>query len=420
MKIPASVTAHIDKVCARLEKSSPKLAQLYRNCFPNTIATTIQEQEDGSLFVITGDIPAMWLRDSAPQVDHYIPLAGDPEVASIVRRVVEKQFKYVLIDPYANSFNPAPNGEGHITDIPRNGPWVFERKYEIDSLCYPLWLCYRYWKATGDDAVLAQLPAVVETILGVWRTEQHHVEKSPYRFTRTDCPYQDTIHNNGMGAPVAYTGMTWSGFRPSDDACTYGYLIPSNMFAVVVLGYAAEMLGDHPLAAEALALREEISEGLKKFATVEHPVHGTVYACEVDGMGNYLLMDDANIPSLISAPYLGYTTTDDPIYRNTRKMLLSSDNPYYYEGKCAKGIGSPHTPPHYVWHMALAMQGMTSDNKEEMKAILDMLTTCDGGTGYMHEGFHVDDPTVFTRPWFTWPDSLFCEFVNKCMDEGIV
>lgn len=420
MRIPAAVSAHIDKVCARLEKSSPKLAQLYRNCFPNTIATTIQEQEDGSLFVITGDIPAMWLRDSAPQVDHYIPLADDPEVASIVRRVVEKQFKYVLIDPYANSFNPAPNGEGHITDIPRNGPWVFERKYEIDSLCYPLWLCYRYWKATGDDAVLAQLPAVVETILGVWRTEQHHVEKSPYRFTRTDCPYQDTIHNNGMGAPVAYTGMTWSGFRPSDDACTYGYLIPSNMFAVVALGYAAEMLGDHPLAAEALALRAEIQEGLKKFATVEHPVHGTVYACEVDGMGNYLLMDDANIPSLISAPYLGYTTTDDPIYRNTRKMLLSSDNPYYYEGKCAKGIGSPHTPPHYVWHMALAMQGMTSDNKEEMKAILDMLTTCDGGTGYMHEGFHVDDPTVFTRPWFTWPDSLFCEFVNKCMDEGIV
>ena len=420
MRIPAAVSAHIDKVCARLEKSSPKLAQLYRNCFPNTIATTIQEQEDGSLFVITGDIPAMWLRDSAPQVDHYIPLADDPEVASIVRRVVEKQFKYVLIDPYANSFNPAPNGEGHITDIPRNGPWVFERKYEIDSLCYPLWLCYRYWKATGDGAVLAQLPQVVETILGVWRTEQHHVEKSPYRFTRTDCPYQDTIHNNGMGAPVAYTGMTWSGFRPSDDACTYGYLIPSNMFAVVVLGYAAEMLGDHPLAAEALALRAEIQEGLKKFATVEHPVHGTVYACEVDGMGNYLLMDDANIPSLISAPYLGYTTTDDPIYRNTRKMLLSSDNPYYYEGKCAKGIGSPHTPPHYVWHMALAMQGMTSDNKEEMKAILDMLTTCDGGTGYMHEGFHVDDPTVFTRPWFTWPDSLFCEFVNKCMDEGIV
>lgn len=420
MKIPAAITAHIEQTCARLEKTSPKLAQLYRNCYPNTIATTVRELDDGSLFLVTGDIPSMWLRDSAPQVNHYIPLAKDPEVASIVRRVVEKQFQYILIDPYANGFNPEPTDAGHTDDLPRKGPWVFERKYEVDSLCYPLWLCYHYWKATGDNDLLKQLPRVLEVILDLWRTEQHHFEKSPYRFFREDCPYHDTIHNNGMGAPVAYTGMTWSGFRPSDDACTYGYLIPSNMFAVVVLGYAAEMLGDHPLAAEALALREDISDGLKKYATVEHPTWGTVYACEVDGMGNYVLMDDANIPSLISIPYLGYTTTDDPIYRQTRKMLLSSDNPYYYEGKYAKGIGSPHTPENYVWHMALAMQGLTSDDKDEMKAILDMLMTCDGNTGFMHEGFHVDDPTVFTRPWFTWPDSLFCEFVNKCMEAGIV
>lgn len=421
MKIPAAVTAHIEQISARLEKTSPKLAQLYRNCYPNTIATTVRELDDGSLFLVTGDIPSMWLRDSAPQVNHYIPLASDPEVASIVRRVVEKQFQYILIDPYANGFNPEPTDAGHTDDLPRKGPWVFERKYEVDSLCYPLWLCYRYWKATGDNELLKKLPEVLEVILDLWRTEQHHFEKSPYRFFREDCPYHDTIHNNGMGAPVAYTGMTWSGFRPSDDACTYGYLIPSNMFAVVVLGYAAEMLGaDHPLSVEALALREDISNGLKKYATVEHPTWGTVYACEVDGMGNYVLMDDANIPSLISIPYLGYTTTDDPIYRQTRKMLLSSDNPYYYEGKYAKGIGSPHTPEHYVWHMALAMQGLTSDDKEEMKAILDMLINCDGDTGYMHEGFHVDDPTIFTRPWFTWPDSLFCEFVNKCIAEGIV
>jgi len=353
-------------------------------------------------------------------VDHYIQLADDPEVASIVRRVVEKQFQFILIDPYANGFNPEPTDAGHTDDLPRKGPWVFERKYEVDSLCYPLWLCYRYWKATGDNSLLEKLPPVLEVILDLWRTEQHHFEKSPYRFFRENCPHHDTIHNNGMGAPVAYTGMTWSGFRPSDDACTYGYLIPSNMFAVVVLGYAAEMMGDHPLAAEALALQKEIDDGLKKYATVEHPTWGTVYACEVDGMGNYVLMDDANIPSLISIPYLGYAGTDDPIYRQTRKMLLSSDNPYYYEGKYAKGIGSPHTPENYVWHMALAMQGLTSDDKEEMKAILDMLETCDGGTGYMHEGFHVDDPTIFTRPWFTWPDALFCKFVDKCMAEGII
>lgn len=420
MKVPAAVTAHIDKVCAYLETVSPKLALLYRNCYPNTIATTVRELDDGSLFLVTGDIPSMWLRDSAPQVDHYIQLADDPEVASIVRRVVEKQFQFILIDPYANGFNPEPTDAGHTDDLPRKGPWVFERKYEVDSLCYPLWLCYRYWKATGDNSLLEKLPPVLEVILDLWRTEQHHFEKSPYRFFRENCPHHDTIHNNGMGAPVAYTGMTWSGFRPSDDACTYGYLIPSNMFAVVVLGYAAEMMGDHPLAAEALALQKEIDDGLKKYATVEHPTWGTVYACEVDGMGNYVLMDDANIPSLISIPYLGYAGTDDPIYRQTRKMLLSSDNPYYYEGKYAKGIGSPHTPENYVWHMALAMQGLTSDDKEEMKAILDMLETCDGGTGYMHEGFHVDDPTIFTRPWFTWPDALFCKFVDKCMVEGII
>ena len=420
MKIPAAVTAHIDKVCAYLETVSPKLALLYRNCYPNTIATTVRELDDGSLFLVTGDIPSMWLRDSAPQVDHYIQLADDPEVASIVRRVVEKQFQFILIDPYANGFNPEPTDAGHTDDLPRKGPWVFERKYEVDSLCYPLWLCYRYWKATGDNSLLEKLPPVLEVILDLWRTEQHHFEKSPYRFFRENCPHHDTIHNNGMGAPVAYTGMTWSGFRPSDDACTYGYLIPSNMFAVVVLGYAAEMMGDHPLAAEALALREEISDGLKKYATVEHPTWGTVYACEVDGMGNYVLMDDANIPSLISIPYLGYAPTDDPIYRQTRKMLLSADNPYYYEGKYAKGIGSPHTPEHYVWHMALAMQGLTSDDKAEMKEILHMLETCDGDTGFMHEGFHVDDPTIFTRPGFTWPDALFCKFVDKCIAEGVI
>ena len=137
-------------------------------------------------------------------------------------------------------------------------------------------------------------------------------------------------------------------------------------------------------------------------------------------MGKHLLMDDAYIPSLLSIPYLGYANTDDPIYRQTRKMLLSSDNPYYYEGKYAKGIGSPHTPERYVWHMALAMQGLTSDDKVEMKEILNMLETCDGDTGFMHEGFHVDDPTIFTRPWFTWPDALFCKFVDKCIAEGVI
>ena len=422
MNIPQAITQHIERTCEHLSKTSPKLAQLYRNCYPNTVATAIQELHDGSLFVLTGDIPAMWLRDSSAQVNHYIPLAQDPAVAAIIRKVVEKQFDFICIDPYANAFNAAANGLGHTDDRPLQKPAVFERKYEIDSLCYPLRLCYRYWKATGDRSVIdSKLEQVMQAILGVWRTEQHHFEKSPYRFFRTGCPYQDTIHNDGMGNPVAFTGMTWSGFRPSDDACKYGYLIPSNMFAVVELGHAAEMLGEnHPLVPEILALRKEINDGIANFAVIDHPKYGKVYACEVDGQGNYQLMDDANIPSLISMTYLGYTNTEDPMYVRTRKMLLSEDNPYYYEGIYAKGIGSPHTPPRYVWHLALSMQGLTSCDKDEMGRILHTLETCDGNTGFMHEGFFVDDPTVFSRDWFTWSDSLFCEFVDKCVAEGVI
>lgn len=422
MQIPRSVSEHVEHTEAYLSKSSPKLAELYRNCYPNTIHSAIQKLEDGSLFVLTGDIPAMWLRDSSAQVNHYIPLAKDPQVAEIIRAVLETQFRFIMTDPYANAFNAEANGHGHTEDIPRNPPWVFERKYEIDSLCYPLRLCYRYWKATGDRSVIDRhLTEVMEQILQVWRTEQHHTEQSSYRFTRKDCPYQDTLHHNGMGNPVAYTGMTWSGFRPSDDACTYGYLIPSNMFAVVVLGYAAEMLGsNHPLTTEILVLQEQIDAGIRKYGIVEHPLYGKVYACEVDGQGNYLLMDDANIPSLISQPYLGYTDLKDPVYRQTRKMLLSRENPYYYEGTCARGIGSPHTPPRYIWHLALSMQGLTSESRDEMQQILHMLETCDGGTGHMHEGFFADNPGDYTREWFTWSDSLFCEFVDRCIAENIL
>lgn len=428
MRVPQAIEQHVDSVCSKLEKYDPKLAQLYRNCYPHTINSTIQELEDGSIFVITGDIPAMWLRDSAAQVNHYVPLCKDPEVAAIVKGVVEKQFQYVLIDPYANAFNPEPNGDGHTDDRPLIIPWVFERKYEIDSLCYPVRLCYRYWKVTGDNAfVRDKLPAVMKQILSVWHTEQHHMEQTPYRFFRDNCPYVDTIHNDGMGNPVVYTGMTWSGFRPSDDACTYGYLVASNMFAVVILGHAAEMLeavdeddSFRELVGEIRMLQTQIREGIVNYAIVEHPKYGQVYACEVDGQGNYLVMDDANIPSLISMPYIGYMDVNDPLYQQTRKLLLSPENPYYYEGTCAKGIGSPHTPPRYIWHLALSMQGLTSVDKKEMEEILKTMIRSDADTGYMHEGFHVDDPFVFTRPWFTWSDSLFCEFVEKCLAEGVL
>lgn len=425
MKMPKSMS---DRVALYSEKLSayPKLQAMYRNCYPNTWTTALEKCEDGTYFVLTGDIPAMWLRDSTAQVAHYIPLSGDEEVAEVIEGVLKRQFMYIEIDPYANAFNKEANGKGHTGDIPAPGPWVWERKYEVDSLCYPIRLLYLYWKETGREEIIKDnLEKVAGIILEQWITEQHHMEKSPYRFTRPNVrkPWS-TIYNDGMGSPVTYTGMTWSGFRPSDDGCEYGYLIASEMFAVVVLGYMAEMLeavcGNAELAAKCLALQKEIDEGIRKYGLTLHEKYGQIYVCETDGMGNYNLLDDANIPSLLSAPYIGYTTTSDPAYQNTRKFLLSKDNPFYFEGEYAKGIGSRHTPDRYVWHMALVMQGMTSESREEKLELLKMLAATDADTGYLHEGFHVDNPWEYTREWFTWPNSLFCEFVEQCIEEGII
>jgi len=425
MKIPKSMS---DRVALYSEKLSafPKLQAMYRNCYTNTWETALEKCEDGTYFVLTGDIPAMWLRDSTAQVAHYIPLSGDEEVAEVIEGVLKRQFMYIEIDPYANAFNKEANGKGHTGDIPAPGPWVWERKYEVDSLCYPIRLLYLYWKETGREEIIKEnLEKVAGIILEQWITEQHHMEKSPYRFTRPNVrkPWS-TIYNDGMGSPVSYTGMTWSGFRPSDDGCEYGYLIASEMFAVVVLGYMAEMLeavcGNAELASKCLVLRKEIDEGIRKYGLTMHEKYGQIYVCETDGMGRYNLLDDANIPSLLSAPYIGYTTTSDPAYQNTRKFLLSKDNPFYFEGEYAKGIGSRHTPDRYVWHMALVMQGMTSESKEEKLELLKMLAATDADTGYLHEGFHVDNPWEYTREWFTWPNSLFCEFVEQCIEEGII
>lgn len=427
-KIPECVIKRIDEYCKRIEKYSPKLAVLYKNCYPNTLETATVDVGNGRVFVLTGDIPAMWLRDSTAEVSHYIPLAKEnKEIAEIISGTIRMQRDYIQMDPYANAFKKEPDDRQIHGDLPPNIPIVWERKYEIDSLCYPLRLTYLYWKATGDSSILDEsFVQSVKTTLDLWITEQNHFENSTYRFTRPSCgpDSQDTIHNNGMGNPVAYTGMTWSGFRPSDDACRYGYLIASNMFAVVVLGYVAEMLealGNYDeLIKKAKKLRSEINCGIEEHAVIETEKYGKVYACEVNGMGDYFLFDDANVPSLLSAPYLGYCSVNDEVYQNTRRFILSKDNPYYYEGKFAKGVGSPHTPEGYIWHIALSMQGLTADSDEEIRIILHYLETTDGSTGYMHEGFCADDPNIFTRSWFSWSCALFAELVEKAVDKGVI
>ncbi len=420
MKIPNAIAEHIKSYSDRL-KHHFKLRRMYENCYPSTIKTALRKQEDGSYFVLTGDIPAMWLRDSTAEVEIYLKAAEhDEEVGNIIKGVINRQLDCILKDPYANAFNESDNGLHGMSDIPEPSRWVWERKYEIDSLCYPLRLVYKYVSVTKDRSVIdKKFEAAVKSIINVWRTEQYHTERSEYYFIRHNAPTSDTLPHNGKGDPMAYTGMTWSGFRPSDDACKYGYLVPSNMFACVVMGYAAKLL-DGEIKSECLALAEEIRNGIEKYAVTEHRKYGRIYACETDGMGNYSLFDDANIPSLLSIPYIGYLPTDNELYKNTRRFVLSEDNPYYYSGKYGSGIGSPHTPAGYIWHMSLCMQALTSRDTDEIKSIIRMLESTDAGTGHMHEGFDKDDPSRFTRPWFCWADSLFAETVEFAVDCGAI
>lgn len=421
----------MDKLIKNISQVYPdnkKIAEMFKNGIENTYLTTLKTLDDGSVFVITGDIPAMWLRDSTAQVRPLLYLTEeDPEIRKLIKGVIKTQQKQILIDPYANAFNASPNSQGHQEDQTEMKPWIWERKYEVDSLCYHLQLAYLYWKSCDDQDIFDEtFIQVVKTILEVWTKEQDHHRQSSYRFQRdvsrlnhqenlTLQEKYESLPNQGMGTPLAYTGMTWSAFRPSDDACQYGYLVPSNMFAVVVLDYLVEILqtfyDNKNLIDQVTKLREAIHKGIQEYGIVETETYGRVYAYEVDGLGNHLLMDDANVPSLLSAPYLGYCDLEDPIYQNTRKMVLSAANPFYYQGTYAEGIGSPHTPDNYIWHIGLGIQGMTATNDQEKDRILEYLTTTDADTLFMHEGFDVDNPYNFTRPWFSWANSIFAEFI---------
>ena len=412
-----------DQIAAGI--NNQKLRNMFNNCFYSTIETTTNYHDDGSAYVFTGDIPAMWLRDSSAQVMHYLRVCDVPGIKETIAGLVKKQMFYIALDPYSNAFNETANGAGHggdKTNFNENKDWIWERKYEIDSLCYPVWIAYKYWKKTGDASVFDDsFKNSTKIIMDLFKVEQDHEANSPYLFERFNCPETDTLTRDGKGAKVAPTGMTWSGFRPSDDACVYGYLVPSNMFAVVILDYLNEIYktiyNDLDLANTAKALRDEIQAGIEKYAVIDDAEFGKVYAYEVDGLGNTVFMDDANVPSLLSLPYLGYCDKDDEIYKNTRAMILSKRNPYYYEGSFAKGIGSPHTPPGYIWHIALVMQALTTDDKAEKAKVLNTIMACDGGTEVMHEGFDSNDPTIYTREWFAWANSLLAYFILDVIDE---
>ena len=399
----------------------PGLWTVFEKCFMNTLETTVQAQQPGDTFVITGDIPAMWLRDSTAQVLHYLRFADDENVATLIEGLIARQAKNVLLDPYANAYNREPNDFKPYDDTPRASDWVWERKYEIDSLCHAVLLAWRFYEKTGRTGFMTEMFAEsLRTIVDVFRTEQNH-DESTYRFQRTNCPPSDTLVNDGKGAPVKVTGMTWSGFRPSDDACMYGYLVPANLFAAQELGHVAkfaEIMGDEELKAEAEEVKAGIEKGIEEYAKVQHPEFGEIYAFETDGYGNYNLMDDANVPSLLALPYLGICEKDDALYLRTRQFVLSKENPYYYEGACAKGVGSPHTPKGYVWPIGLCVQGMTSTSTDEIAQIVDTLMHTHAGCECMHESFDPDAPEHFTREWFAWANSMFGELMYRTYESG--
>lgn len=423
--LPSSIQRTIKHVSERLSHR-PKLVSIFEHCFPNAIQTTTKIMDDGTTFVFTGDIPALWLRDSAEQILPYIFLAKDGDVKQIIGGLIRRHMFYINKDPYANAFNETDNGwHWDANDQTDMSDWVWERKYELDSLCFSIRLAYLYWRQTDSvDIFDNQCKRALRKILDVWNTEQRHFEHSSYRFMRENCPDIDTLRNNGKGMPVNFTGMTWSGFRPSDDACEFHFNIPSNLFAVVALRYMREILEevyhDRSMAAEAFNLEKDIEYGVYHYGVYKHPKYGDIFVYETDGFGNHVLMDDAGTPSLLSLPYLGYRSADDPIYQNTRHFVLSKENPYYVEGKVAKGMGSPHTPPGYVWHLGLTMQALTSTDEQEIQELLTMLEATDANTGFMHEGFLADDPKIYTREWFAWSNSQYAYLILQLLEKGML
>ena len=419
----------VEQTIARVQSSisNQELGWMFGNCFPNTLDTTVDFSVINGrpdTYVITGDIDAMWQRDSAAQVWPYLPLmASDPQLQQLIAGVINRQTRNTLLDPYANAFykdeHKISEWKSDQTDMK---PGVHERKWEVDSLCYTIRLAHGYWKAANDPAPFDDAwRAAISKIVQTFREQQRKDGKGPYHFQRRTETQSDTLAGGGYGNPGKPVGLICSMFRPSDDATIFPYLVPSNFFAVVSLRQAAEMLEqihqDKVLATDCRALADEVAAALQKYAVVHHAQLGAVFAYEVDAYGNYYCIDDGNVPSLLSLPYLGAVTAGDKIYQHTRRLVLSEANPYYCQGTAADGPGGPHVGRDMIWPLGLIVQGLTSTSDDEIKGCLTTLQKTHAGTGFMHEAFNKDDPNKFTRPWFAWANTIFGELVLKTFNE---
>eukprot|EP00047_Mylnosiga_fluctuans_P014463 m.38692 g.38692 ORF g.38692 m.38692 type:complete len:478 (-) comp5521_c0_seq1:62-1495(-) len=429
-----SVEAVIANVASQIVDKD--IACIFANALPNTLDTTIYAHTpiDGhnDTFVLTGDIEAMWLRDSMNQILPYMDFtSGDAGLRELLQGVVHRQTMQINTDVYANAHNYAASqgNTPHANDQTSKPaflgtrtaamtPMIFERKYELDSLCAFLKLSRVYHQATNDSTPFT--PAWVDAIWAVLDAMADMQTPTAsysgtYTFQRCDsCEPMDTLIH-GLGWPGAATGMVRSAFRPSDDATVYPFNIPANAMAVVELNHIAALLatlGQQSAAATAVELAKEIEEGIERYGVAVHPTKGEVYAYEVDGFGNQLFMDDANSPSLLGLPYLGYRPATDPRYKNTRSMVLdASTNPYFFAGTAGNGTGGPHNGLGWVWPMGIIMRAMTSTDDAEITMCLNMLRDTAANTGFMHESFWKDNAGQYTRPWFAWANSFFGELI---------
>lgn len=423
--VSPAIEAEIARVKAAI--ADPELAWLFENCFPNTLDTTIIHH--GALkgkpdtFVITGDIDAMWLRDSSAQIYPYVPYVNeDPALKKLVQGVINRHARSVLIDPYANAFNydntKRSEWYGDMTDMKME---LHERKWEVDSLCYVIRLASRYYEVTSDTSLFdKEWVAAMKLIVKTFREQQRKTTRGPYHFQRGILANKDTLTHDGYGEPVKPVGLICSMFRPSDDATTYPFLIPSNFFAVISLRQLSKMatvIHEKVLAKESSALADEVEKALKQYGLHQHSEYGGIYAYETDALGHQLVIDEPNLPNLLSLPYFGAVGRADETWQRTRQFILSESNPYFVTGKYATGVGSDHTPKGYVWHLSLIAQALTSADDAEIASCLKMIKATHAGTGFMHEGFNTNNPEQFTRKWFAWANTLLGELIIKVQKE---
>lgn len=431
-KIPAQrrfVSKAVDNTVAEFSSKvkNKEYVWLFNNCFPNTLDTAVALHATGpkpETFVSAIEPDAMWLRDSTGQVWNYLSLLRrDKPLKDLVAGVINRQVKYVMKDPYASSFydDPARISEWK-DDLTTMLPGIHERKWELDSLCAPIRLAYRYWQQTKDTSLFdTEWQDAVKLILKTFKEQQRKDNDGPYHFQRNSAWATDSLPMQGFGYPVKPVGLICSAFRPSEDATTFSFHIPSNFFALVSMRQAAELFravkADEAVAKEMDELAMEIRTALQKYAIIEHEVYGKVFAYEINGMGSFNLMDDANLPGLLGLPYLGAISVTDPVYQNTRKMVLSKDNPFFYQGKETEGLGGPHIGKDMIWPMSIIVRALTSTDDEEIGKCLQILKKSHAGTGFMHESFQKDNFSQFTRNAFPWVNSLFGELLWKTYQE---